>query len=479
MAKNKKQKKNTKKPVNRFSAIIKWMWILVVTGLLLVAALFVFISKTQLPDTKELEQPNYEIATTIQSNDGRELGKAFRLNREWLAYEEINPYIVDALVSTEDERYWNHSGIDARGLTRAVIFMGKKGGASTITQQLAKLFFTERSKSFIPRVWQKLKEWVIAIEFEKRYTKGEILAMYLNKYDYLYGANGIAAASKTYFGKDQSDLGVSEAATLVGLLKNPWIYNPIVYPENANKRRAVVMKQMIRNDKLDTETYKQLNAEPIDISKFKREQNYGGVAPYFRAELVKVVNNLLDDPKNSKPDGTKYNLYTDGLVINTTIDLDMQKHAETAMKVHMKDLQSIYFDRWKGKDPWTYKTDENQKKQRLSILKRQVRETDRFRKLRTAYIGDISNIITEKIEGARLYDGDIFRLFAEEEKAGTLARLVSKKTITKTQSKVYKKILSSDEWPQLKTRWLKLQKAKDRAFAVSYTHLTLPTTPYV
>jgi len=258
----------------------------------------------------------------------------------WLSFEQINPKVIDALVATEDERYWKHSGIDARGTLRALVFMGSKGGASTITQQLAKLFFTQRSKSFIPRVWQKLKEWVIAIEFERQYTKEEILAMYLNKYDYLYGANGIAAAAQTYFGKNQAQLQVQEAAVLVGLLKNPWIYNPVRHPENADKRRAVVLKQMVRNNKLKDKTYKALIAEPIDVSGFKRAENYGGVATYFRAELVDQVKKLLDNPKYSKPDGTKYDIFTDGLTINTTIDLDMQEHAEAAMKKHMAESTS-------------------------------------------------------------------------------------------------------------------------------------------
>ncbi len=464
MTKRITSKKKKKAAKNNFGTYIKLLWAAVLAGLIVAAAIFIFISKTQLPDTQELEQPDYEIATVIKADDGRELGKAFKLNREWLQFEEINPLIVDALVSTEDERFFNHSGIDARGTARAVVFMGSKGGASTITQQLAKLFFTQRSKSFIPRVWQKLKEWVIAIEFEKQYTKEEIIAMYLNKYDYLYGANGVAAASKTYFGKDQSKLGVEEAAVLVGLLKNPWIYNPIKFPENANKRRAVVMKQMVKNDKLDLAKYKKLNAEPIDISGFKREENYGDVAPYFRAELVKTVKNILKQPKCSKPDGTEYNLFTDGLVINTTIDLDMQRHAEAAANDHMSKLQDRYFQRWKNKDPWSYGADDRQKKIRQSNLHRQIRESDRFLKMRRSYIGDISSTITKEIENAQLRDADIFRLFAEDKKKGTLANLVKKKTIRKDQAKAYKKILASNHWPTLKKQWGKLQKAKDRIF---------------
>ena len=464
MTKRITSKKKTKTPIDEFGKYIKLLWASILAGLILVVCIFIFISKTQLPDTQELEQPDYEIATIIKADDGRELGKAFKLNRIWLQYEEINPLIIDALVATEDERYFDHSGIDARSFARAVFFLGTKGGASTITQQLAKLFFTQRSKSFIPRVWQKLKEWVIAIEFEKQYTKEEILAMYLNKYDYLYGANGIAAAAKTYFGKDQSVLAVEEAALLVGMHKNPWIYNPVKFPENANKRRAVDMKQMVKNDKLDLKTYKKLNAVPIDVSGFKREANYGGVAPYFRAELVKAVKIILEQNKYLKPDGTKYNLFTDGLVINTTIDLDMQNHAEAAANDHMSKLQETYFNRWKNKDPWTYGADDRQRKIRQSNLLRQIRKSERFLKMRSSYIGPISSEISAEIEDVRLVDTDIFRLFAEDKKPGTMANMVKRKTIYRSQAKVYKKILASKHWPRLKSQWNKLQKAKDRVF---------------
>ena len=462
----KRVKKTTKSKVksNKNAYYIKLIWSAIFVGLVIAACMFIYISKFELPDTEELEQPDYEIATRILATDGKELGKAFKLNRVWLQFEEINPIIIDALVATEDERYFGHSGIDAFGTLRAVAFLGSNGGASTITQQLAKLFFTQRSKSFIPRVWQKLKEWVIAIEFEKQYTKEEILAMYLNKYDYLNGAIGIASAAKTYFGKDQSELSVSEAAVLVGLLKNPWIYNPKNHPENAHSRRAVVMNQMVRNGKLTKNKFEEFNKNPIDISGFKREKNYSGIAPYFRAELVKEVKKILAQDKYSKPDGSKYDLYTDGLVINTTIDYDMQRHAEASMIKHMKDLQERFFIRWKGKDPWKYNADKNQIKQRQGVLSRQVRESDRFKRMRSKFIGPISSEISSNIENVRLWDSDIFRLFAEDKKQGTLANMVRKGTIRKDQSKVYKKILASDHWPILKKKWLALQKAKDKAF---------------
>lgn len=466
MAKQKTTNKKTKpsSTESRTPSFIKWIWLLILAGIVLAAALFVLIAKTQLPETSELENPKYEIATQILADDGRELGKAFKLNREWLTYEAINPYVIDALVATEDERFFSHSGIDARGTVRAIVFMGKKGGASTITQQLAKLFFTQRSNSFPKRIWQKLKEWTIAIQFEKRYTKEEILAMYLNKYDFLYSANGISAAAKTYFGKDQSKLTVDEAAILVGMLKNPSIYNPKRFMDNAVKRRNVVMNQMVKNKKLSRDIYDEKKKLPIDLSGFKREEHYDGVAPYFRATVVEEVKSLLREDGYKKPDGTSYNIYTDGLKIYTTIDLDIQKHAEASAAKHMNTLQERYFSRWKGLDPWTYKADSGQKKQRQGNLNVQVRNSDRFRGMRASYLSEVSQQLSEKIDNVRLLDGDIFRLFAEDKTPGKLADLVKNKTISKAQSVTYKKILASEHWPTLKKQWLALQSESKKAF---------------
>ena len=464
MAKQKPKKKvNPSTP--SFGTYIKWLWLLVVAALVMVCLLFILVAKTQLPETSELENPKMEIATEILADDGRVLGKAFTLNREWIQYDQINPYVVDALVSTEDERFFDHCGIDARSTIRAVVYLGSKGGASTITQQLAKLFFTQRSRSLPKRIWQKLKEWSIAVQFEKRYTKEEILAMYLNKYDFLYSANGISAAAETYFGKDQSELTVGESAVLVGMLKNPYIYNPKRLMDNAIKRRNVVMKQMVKNNKLAPENYEQYKVQPIDVSGFNREQHYDGLAPYFRATVVKEVRELLNDERNKKPDGTKYNIYTDGLKIYTTLDLDMQRHAESAAREHMGALQKKYFDRWEKLDPWTYDADKSQKSRRLGNLKRQVRESGRFKSMRTRYLSEVTREISEDIEDVRLWDADIFRLFSADKDPGHLAKLVDRKTITKAQSITYKQILKSEYWPKLKKQWLALQSDSKKVFA--------------
>lgn len=460
-----KKKDSKKSDAKGYGNYIKLMWMTLIAGIIASMALFAIIATTQLPDTSELENPTIEIASPILDHKGRELGSFFKYNRKPVSFEELNPKIVEALIATEDERFFEHSGIDVRSTLRAVIHLGKKGGASTITQQLAKQFFTNRSSNFVKRVWQKLREWVITTEFEKRYTKEEILAMYLNKFDFLRDAVGISAAATTYFGKEQSELNVDEAAVLIAMLKNPRIYNPILYPENSQRRRNIVMNQMVRNDFLSKEAYNELKERPLDMSNFKRAIHYDGPAPYFRAELKKWVKNLLKNEDITKPDGTKYDIYTDGLTINTTLDLDMQRHAEKAMQEHMAVLQDKLFLRWKNMDIWNYKADKNQKRKRSGRLNQMIRGSERFKNLRRNMLGDISNKITNDIAGARLWDTDIFRLFNEEEKPGTLAKLVKSGSVRKDQSKVYKKILESEHWPVLKKQWRSLQKKSKEQFA--------------
>ncbi len=476
MAQKKSNKKVTK-AASPFGSYIKIMWIALFAALFAMIAVFVLISTTQLPDTSELENPKIELATQVLDHKDRPIGRYFKYNRKNITFEELNPNIVNALVATEDERYFEHTGIDIRSTIRAFVYLGKKGGASTITQQLAKQFFTKRSRNFVLRSWQKLKELVIATEFEKRYTKGEIMAMYLNKYDFLNESDGISAAANTYFGKDQSDLTVDEAAVLVGMLKNPSFYNPARKPENSLRRRSVVMNQMVKNDYLSQEEYETLNKKPIDMSNFKRTIHYDGPAPYFRAELQKWVRNLLENENITKPDGTKYNIYTDGLVIKTTLDLDMQRHAEEALKVHMSKLQDKFFTRWKDKDIWTYKADEAQIRSRKSVLNRKVRSTERFKKLRASYLSKIVTKISAEIEDVRLLDGDIFRLFAEDKKAGHLAKLVKQGDISKKQSIVYKEILASENWSILKKQWNALQSRSKKVFAKKIPMQVFAYTP--
>lgn len=461
-----KKTKNTSISLeNNKKKLVQLLWISLLLVFLLAGLVFFYISKALLPDTEELENPRYEIASVILADDNSELGKVFKLNREWVSFEEINPFIINALIATEDERFFSHSGIDVKSTIRAFIFLGKKGGASTITQQLSKQFFTQRSSSFIKRLWQKLKEWVIAVEFEKRYTKEEILAMYLNKFDFIHGANGIAAAAKTYFGKDQSILNTSEAAVLIGMLKNPVLYNPVDNPENAFKRRGVVLRQMLRNKFITKDEYKKFVETPLDMGKFSREIYYDGIAPYFRAEVVKTVKQILDEDKYRKPDGTKYNIYTDGLRIYTTIDKKMQIYAEQAVADHMAKVQKRYFDVWKDKDPWTYGASGEAKKVRFANLAEQMRQSDRFKRLRAKFLTKISGEIYREFPESRLWDSDIFRLFSIEGDSKVASDLIKKNIISEKQGEVYMQILKSKYWPELKSNWEKLRIAADKEFS--------------
>ncbi len=458
---SRQEPKQTSSPQRNY---FKILLVTMIGGLIFMSGLFYLISKKMLPDTEELENPRYEIASQFISSDDQVFGKVFKYNREWLNYEDLNPHLVHALVATEDERFFSHTGIDMRGTARALFYLGRKGGASTITQQLAKLFFTNRSRSFPKRVWQKLKEWVIAIEFEKRYTKEEILAMYLNKSDFLYDAVGIGAASKTYFGKDQKDLEVEEAAVLIGMLKNPRIYNPIIYPENSHSRRSVVLKQMVRNDFLTEEAYLNKRVQQINMSHFKREVHYDGLAPYFRAELVKWLKNMLDEDQYRKPDGSKYNLYVDGLKIFTTIDTRIQRMAEESMYEHMSKLQENYFEKWKGLDFLTYKADKEKTEIRKRQLIQMMKESDRYKMIKSNYMTQIFSDITDHFEISSISDTDVFRMFEEEKKKGHFKKMLKSNTISQLEHDTYIAIMDSEYWPILQKQWNKMQRDVNTSF---------------
>ena len=445
---------------------VRWMWILLIVGVLFAAAVFVMISYTKMPDTKELENPDLEASTKIYSEDFREIGRVYSKNRDIIQFKDLNPALVKALIATEDERFYGHSGIDARSLLRAIVTLSRKGGGSTITQQLAKQFFTGGSKSFVKRVWQKLQEWVIASQFEKRYTKEEIIAMYFNKYDFLNQSFGISAAAKNYFGKNQKDLSIDEAAILVGMFKSPFWFNPKNNPERALKRRNVVLRQMLKNNFIKEETYKKLSSKPIDMSNFKKPLDSDGAAPYFKTTLKKYLSNLLEQDRYKKPDGTSYNIYKDGLKIYTTIDYDMQVHAEAAMKNHMQAIQQKYFSRWENRDPWTYtEKDVDKKKQikfRKDFLTRTMKNSERYQKLRSKYLSKVFNALTEKYPKARFLENDIIRMLKEEAKPGHLKMLIRNDQISSDQAKVYRDIMKDELWKKLKSNRKKLQtKAKE------------------
>jgi penicillin-binding protein 1A len=336
------QKNNT--PVKDINYYKKKFWKLFFYGLGVVV-LFFFLASWgffgSMPSFEDLENPESNLATEIISSDGVTIGKFYNENRTPIKYEDLPKHLVNALVSTEDERFYEHSGIDARRTFGAALKLGQNGGASTLTQQLAKLLFHgEGSKFKIFRVIQKVKEWIIAIKLERQYTKNEIIAMYLNKADFVNTAVGIRSASKVYFSKEPRDLTIDEGATLVGMLTNPSLFNPVRRPEKVQKRRNIVLGQMVRNGHLEESAKKLLEVKPI-VLKFQPESHKEGLATYFREFLREYMKNWVKD--NKKPDGTEYDIYSDGLKIYTTIDSKMQEHAEEAVEAHMKNLQKEFF----------------------------------------------------------------------------------------------------------------------------------------
>lgn len=330
---------NTKSPVKTFwksygifIIIISLYFILTSLGLL-----------GEMPSFDELENPDSNLATEIYSADDVLLGKYFNENRSPIKFDDLPKHLVDALVATEDERFYKHSGIDARGTMRAVVNLGRKGGASTITQQLAKLLFHgEGSKNILVRGHQKIKEWIIATRLERHYTKNEILTMYLNKADFVNSAVGIRSAAKTYFSKEPIELNIQEASLLVGMLKNPSYFNPTRESRNelVLNRRNTVLAQMVRNKYLEKSAKDSLSETPIELD-FKREDHNSGLGTYFREFLKIKLKDWVD--KNPKPDGSKYNIYGDGLKVFTTIDSKMQQYAEEAVEEHLKNLQKEFF----------------------------------------------------------------------------------------------------------------------------------------
>ncbi|MBD99722.1 MAG: penicillin-binding protein [Verrucomicrobia bacterium] len=303
----------------------------------------------ELPTFEQLENPKSNLATEVYTSDGKVLGKYFYQNRVEVNYKELSPNLVNALVSTEDERYYSHSGIDLRGLARAVIKAGQSGGASTITQQLAKMLFSDTPQSTWDRIKQKLQEWIIAAQLERRYTKEEIIAMYFNRVDFVNNAVGIKSAAQVYFGKSPSELEITEAAMLVGMLKNPSLFNPLRFPENTLDRRNTVLFQMKRNDQIGQEEYDSLTQMPLNLD-YTRVSHKRGIAPYFRevlrAELKDIFSEVDDDglPLLRKTDGTAYDIYKDGLKIYTTINYKLQEYAEWAVKEHLSyQLQNDFF----------------------------------------------------------------------------------------------------------------------------------------
>lgn len=332
----------------------------------------------KMPSFEDLENPDSNLATEIISSDGVTLGKFYNENRTAIKYKDLPKSLVDALVSTEDERFYEHSGIDARRTFGAALKLGKDGGASTITQQLAKNLFHGEGSKFLPfRMVQKAKEWIIAIRLERQYTKQEIIALYLNQVDFVNGAVGIRSASKVYFSKEPRDLTVEESALLVGMLTNPSRFNPNRFPERALKRRNIVLGQLVRNKHLEESAKKILEKKPIKLD-FHPESHLDGTATYFREYLRDYMKNWVKE--NKKPDGEEYDIYGDGLKIYTTIDSKIQEHAEEAVLAHMKNLQEEFWIQQKGNKnaPFVNITDAETDK----IIKQAMKNSERWRILK-------------------------------------------------------------------------------------------------
>ena len=294
-----------------------------------------------MPSFEDLENPDSNLATEIISSDGVILGKYFEKNRSQLKYTDLPKNLVQALVATEDERFFEHSGIDGRGTLRAIASLGSSGGASTLTQQLAKQLFHGEGSKFLPfRIVQKIKEWIIAIRLERQYTKNEIIAMYCNVYDFGNYSVGVSSASQTYFSKEPKDLTIDESAILVGMFKNSGLYNPVRNPQGVKNRRNVVLSQMAKGKIITQEEKVRLQNLPITLH-FKLESHREGTATYFREYLRDYMKKWADE--NKKSDGSDYDIYKDGLKIYTTIDSRMQLHAEEAVLKHMANLQEEFF----------------------------------------------------------------------------------------------------------------------------------------
>ncbi len=400
--------------------VVKILWIFI--ALISLVCVFIFFSIAKgwigyMPPVEDLENPNYKFATELFSEDGKVLGtySYSKENRVFVGYNDLSPNIINALIATEDVRFAEHSGIDAYALTRAVVKRGilmqkNAGGGSTITQQLSKQLYSPSADNVMERLFQKPIEWVIAVKLERYYTKEEILTMYLNKFDFLNNAVGIKTAAFTYFGCEPKDLKIEEAATLVGMCKNPSLYNPVRYNERSRGRRNVVLDQMRKAGYITEAERDSLQALPLKL-KYNRVDHKEGLATYFREylrgvltakkpdkanyrgwQMQKYYEDSLDwenNPlfgwceKNTKKDGTKYNLYTDGLKIYTTLDSRMQQYAEDAVTEHLKELQGYFFKEKKGakKAPYTFRLTQEQVDE---ILGRAMRLSDRYRIMKKA-----------------------------------------------------------------------------------------------
>lgn len=425
MTANTTQDMSARRSRNRF--IIGWIWKIFAIGFAAMLVFFLLIYNGwigYMPLVEELKNPNDKFATVLYTADGEEMGRYYRNsgNRVYADYNEISQHVIDALIATEDARFEDHSGIDMRAFMRVLVktlIMRQKnaGGGSTITQQLAKQLYSPATHGIIDRALQKPIEWMIAVKLERYYSKDEIIKMYLNQFDFLYNAVGIKSAAWVYFGKAAKDLNIQEAATLVGMVKNPAYYNPVRHPERTRLRRNTVFEQMEKQGMLTAAQADSLKQLPLELD-FHRVDHKDGLAPYFREELRRILSakkpvlsdyrgwehqRYVDDSiaweenplfgwieKNPKPDGTKYDIYSDGLKIYTTIDSRMQQYAEDAVKQHMSALQKAFFREKRGSRnaPYTSNAQELGNVKVENLINHAIKQTERYRVLKAAGASD-------------------------------------------------------------------------------------------
>ena len=380
--------KKKKKVPPDFSNPTRWFWSLFLVIILIGISIFLLASLGlfgEMPDHTALENPRTNLATEIISSDRKTLGKFYyEDNRTPVAFSDLPKQLVDALIATEDVRYFEHAGIDARGTFRALIKLGKGGGASTISQQLAKqLFHGEGSRNTIGRLTQKIKEWVIATRLERQYTKEEIIAQYFNIYDFGNNADGIRSASRIYFRKEPKALSINESAMLVGMFKNSSLYNPRPNrnPVGTKNRRNVVLAQMAKYGYIKESLKDSLQNQPLGLN-YSPESHREGIATYFRSYLRGYMKEWVNSPLNTKPNGKKYNIYKDGLKIYTTLDSRMQTFAETATKMHMNNLQAEFFIQNTHRRNPTAPFLDLEPEEVTSLLNSSMRRSERWRKMK-------------------------------------------------------------------------------------------------
>ena len=395
-----------------YKPFLIWFWSLFFGGILVVWFVLWLITRGvlgYLPPLEELQNPKNTFASEIISVDMQSLGRYYRYeNRVGVQYADLSPNLINALVATEDVRFYDHTGVDFKSMFRAILKLGRAGGGSTLTQQLAKQLWSPRANNIFERAMQKPIEWVIATKLERLYSKDEILLMYLNQFDFLYNAVGIQSASQVYFSTTPSELKTEEAAMLVGMCKNPSLYNPVRHPERATGRRNTVLSQMEKYGFLDEAARDSLSALPLELH-YRSVDHKQGIAPYFR-EFLRVTLTAKEPKqsdypewnqqqyeldkeqwdtnplygfceKNRKADGSKYDIYQDGLKIYTTIDSRMQRYAEEAVSEHMQEQQKSFFKELKKKKNAPFSRSLTQEEVN-GIMNRSMRQTDRWRNMR-------------------------------------------------------------------------------------------------